>query len=751
MTLLSNVRNFVIISHVDHGKSTLADRFLELTATIDKRKMREQFLDQMELERERGITIKMAPVRMLYEHPALINADQNADKRGLLYEDLTYKIRGLLFGVYNKLGPSYKENVYGNALEEELKKNHVPYEREKIIDVIYNNKKVGIYKPDFIIDSKIILEIKAQPFIGKLEIKQTWHYLKGSPYRLALLVNFGSKELQIKRIVYDFIRDNPRSNPRESAKVEYILNLIDTPGHADFSYEVSRALAAVEGAILLVDGAQGIQAQTVAHLNIAKSLNLKIIAAINKIDLHPPDIEELVDKVAKLVETKPEEILKISAKTGYNVERLLELIVKNIPSPKINYQAPSRALIFDSFYDNHRGVVASVRMTDGIFRKDEKLWLVALKNKFDCQEVGIFVPELKPEKELKSGEIGYVATGIKDAGMIQIGDTVCSFKEREQVKSLVGYQEPQRVIFASIWPEDPDNFENLRSALAKLRLNDSAFNFEIEKNEALGRGFRAGFLGLLHLDITLERLKKEYDLEVLTTAPSVVYRVKLRNNQVREVFSADDLPSDSEIKEVEEPIICLTISLPEIYFNQLFQLQKRFQMKLLKVESSRRVENLAKNTVVHFEMPLQELLLDFNDELKSVSQGYASMSYEISGYQKTEIEKLEILIAGEIMPALSRILPKEKINRVARILVKKLKEILPRQLFSIAIQAQVNNRIIARETLPALKKDVTGYLYGGDRTRKMKLWAKQKRGKKRLKEKGRVLIPPEVYKKILSK
>ena len=751
MTLLSNVRNFVIISHVDHGKSTLADRFLELTATIDKRKMREQFLDQMELERERGITIKMAPVRMLYKHPALINADQNADKRGLLYEDLTYKIRGLLFGVYNKLGPSYKENVYGNALEEELKKNHVPYEREKIIDVIYNNKKVGIYKPDFIIDSKIILEIKAQPFIGKLEIKQTWHYLKGSPYRLALLVNFGSKELQIKRIVYDFIRDNPRSNPRESAKVEYILNLIDTPGHADFSYEVSRALAAVEGAILLVDATQGIQAQTVAHLNIAKSLNLKIIAAINKIDLQPPDIEELVDKVAKLVETKPEEILKISAKTGYNVERLLELIVKNIPSPKINYQAPSRALIFDSFYDNHRGVVASVRMTDGIFRKDEKLWLVALKNKFDCQEVGIFVPELKPEKELKSGEIGYVATGIKDAGMIQIGDTVCSFKEREQVKSLVGYQEPQRVIFASIWPEDPDNFENLRSALAKLRLNDSAFNFEIEKNEALGRGFRAGFLGLLHLDITLERLKKEYDLEVLTTAPSVVYRVKLRNNQVREVFSADDLPSDSEIKEVEEPIICLTISLPEIYFNQLFQLQKRFQMKLLKVESSRRVENLAKNTVVHFEMPLQELLLDFNDELKSVSQGYASMSYEISGYQKTEIEKLEILIAGEIMPALSRILPKEKINRVARILVKKLKEILPRQLFSVAIQAQVNNRIIARETLPALKKDVTGYLYGGDRTRKMKLWAKQKRGKKRLKEKGRVLIPPEVYKKILSK
>lgn len=596
-----NIRNFVIISHIDHGKSTLADRFLELTGTIDKRKMREQYLDQMELERERGITIKMAPVRMI------------------------------------------------------------------------------------------------------------WH---------------------------------PCNDPRESA---YVLNLIDTPGHADFSYEVSRALAAVEGAVLLVDGTKGIQAQTVAHLNIAKSLNLKIIVAINKIDLHPPVIEELTYKVAKLVGIKPEEILKISAKTGYNVDRLLELIVKNIPPPEIKYRLPSRALIFDSFYDNHRGVVAYVRVVDGVLSKDEKLWLATKKNKFDCQEIGFFTPELKAERELKSGEIGYVATGIKDVGMVQIGDTICSFKEREQIKPFIGYQEPQRVIFASIWPEDPDNFENLHSALAKLRLNDTAFIFEIEKNEILGRGFKVGFLGLLHLDITIERLKKEYKLEVLTTAPSVVYKVRLRNNQIVEVCSANDLPAESDIKEIEEPLVHLTITLPEIYFSQLFQLQEKFRMRLLQVE------NLGQNVVAHFEIPLQELILDFNDELKTVSQGYASMNYEISGYQKTEVTKLEVLVAGEVVPVLARILPKEKVNYIGRALVKNLEETLPKQLFSVAIQARANGRIIARETLSALKKDVTGYLYGGDRSRKMKLWQKQKRGKKRLKSIGRISIPPDVYKKILSK
>lgn len=620
-----DIRNFVIISHVDHGKSTLADRFLELTGTIEKRKMREQFLDQMELERERGITIKMVPVRMIY-HP------QNQ-----------------------------KSNVKDQNDKSKFKDN--PAER----------------------DTKIL--------------------------------NF------------DFC----------------ILNLIDTPGHADFSYEVSRALAAVEGAILLVDGTQGIQAQTVAHLNIAKSLNLKIIPAINKIDLNPPNVDELIEKVAELVGTNPEEILKISAKTGYNVEQLLDLAVEKIPPPLIDYQKPFRALIFDSFYDNHRGVVAYVRVKDGFLKKDDKMWLMAEKMRFECQEIGFFTPELKPEKELKSGEIGYIATGIKDARMIKIGDTICSFKERERIIPLAGYQEPQRVIFASIWPENADDFENLRSALAKLQLNDSAFTFEAEKNEVLGRGFRVGFLGLLHLEITIERLKKEYKLEVLTTAPSVVYKIKLKNNKTIEICSAIELPEENEIAEIKEPIAHLTVTLPEIYFNQLFQLQEKFRMRLLKVE------NVLQNAIVHFEIPLQELILDFNDELKNISHGYATMSYEISGYQKVVAVKLEILVAGETVPSLTAILPKEKIEPTGRSLVKKLKEILPRQLFSVAIQAKVNNRIIARETLPALKKDVTGYLYGGDRSRKMKLWQKQKRGKKRLKSIGRISIPPDVYKKILSK
>ncbi len=760
-----NIRNFVIISHIDHGKSTLADRFLELTGAVDKRKMREQYLDQMELERERGITIKMAPVRMLYHSDrgiTLTDTRTNAENH-LLYEDITYKIRSAIFAVKKNISLGHKELIYQKALEEEFKKIGLYFEKQKIIDVFYNNKKVGVYQPDFVIEDKIIVEIKALPFLGQTEEKQLWSYLKGSHYKLALLVNFGGKDIEIKRIVYDLARF-PResaSGPRGSAQVEYILNLIDTPGHADFSYEVSRALAAVEGAVLLVDGTKGIQAQTVAHLNIAKSLNLKIIAVINKIDLNPPAIEELAYKVAKLVGIKPEEILKISAKTGYNVDRLLELIVKNIPPPEIKYRLPSRALIFDSFYDNHRGVVAYVRVVDGVLSKDEKLWLAAKKNKFDCQEIGFFTPELKAERELKSGEIGYVATGIKDVGMVQTGDTICSFKEWEQIKAFIGYQEPQRVIFASIWPEDPDNFENLHSALAKLRLNDTAFIFEIEKNEILGRGFKVGFLGLLHLDITIERLKKEYKLEVLTTAPSVVYKVRLRNNQIIEVCSANDLPAESDIKEIEEPLVHLTITLPEIYFNQLFQLQEKFRMRLLQVDSSvsltvnpegaRRIENLGQNVVAHFEIPLQELILDFNDELKTVSQGYASMNYEISGYQKTEVTKLEVLVVGEVVPVLARILPKEKVNYIGRALVKNLKETLPRQLFSVAIQARANGRIIARETLSALKKDVTGYLYGGDRSRKMKLWAKQKKGKKRLKSIGRISIPPDVYKKILSK
>lgn len=739
--MLQNIRNFCIIAHIDHGKSTLADRLLEITGTVEKRLMKPQYLDQLELERERGITIKMAPVRMLYKHPTRINADQNADRRGLLYEDLTYKIRGLLFSIYNKLGPSYKENVYGRALEEELKKAKLIYEKEKTLDVIYEGKKIGVYRPDFVIEGKVILELKAQPFIGKLEVKQTWYYLKGSDYRLALLINFGSKELQIERMVYDTIRDNPRLDLQESAKVEqYVLNLIDTPGHSDFSYEVSRALAAVEGAILLVDATQGIQAQTLANFENAKKAGLKILGAVNKIDAAQPDqIQDSALDFANLINVAPEEVLKVSGKTGEGVDKLLEAIVTQVPAPKISMEKIGRALIFDSMYDEHKGVMAHIRVFDGSFTTNQDISFLATKTSGKVKEIGTFSPRLQPGQGLQAGEIGYIATGLKDPSKLKIGDTITT---SPGAKPLAGYSEPRPVVFVSFYPEEGDQYDEFKQALGKLRLTDSSLTLEADASEVLGRGFKGGFLGRLHFEIAAERLAREFKIETVHSFPSVAYKV-----DGKIITNPKDFPDDC--KRVEEPMTRTEIVTPPEYLGAVIRLKEIFRFSEMTTETRKN------KVVVKASLPLADLIRDLDDKLKSVSQGFASFYYELTGYAPAEVAKLEIHVAENLVPGLTRILPKKDIEREARTTCEKLKELLPQQQFIQAIQAVVGGRIIARETIPAAKKALGNFgKNSGDRTRKMKLWKKQQRGKERLKERGtqsNIKIPAGIFKELLKK
>ena len=585
---MENIRNFCIIAHIDHGKSTLADRFLELTGTVAKHRMREQYLDGLELERERGVTIKMAPVRMSYF----------------------------------------------------LKSTH------------------------------------------------------------------------------------------------YLLNLIDTPGHSDFSYEVSRALAAVEGAILLVDATQGIQAQTLANFHLAQKAGLKIIGAINKIDLKPTQSEQIIKDLADLIGAQSEEIYKISGKTGEGVEELLEAVIKFLPSPK-SYEVPLRkiekALVFDSFYDNHQGIMASVRVVSGEFKAGQTTELMAAKTEFKIKELGYFFPELKPASVLKTGEIGYIATGIKDPDKLKIGDTIGN-------ELLTGYKNPQPVVFVSFYPEEADDYEELKKSLQKLRLNDSALQFEPDYNEVLGRGFKTGFLGRFHFEITAERLNREFSIKTVQSFPSVAYQVQ-KDGKVFTVTNPQQMPL--EYDSIAEPIIKAVIITPPAYLGKILQLKDLF--RVFSVET----KILGERMIVEFTMPLADFFANFDDQLKSVSEGFASFSYEQIGYQKSDLVKLEILVAGEAMPGLNRIVAKERAETVGRQTVEKLKELLPRQQFVQALQASANSRIVARENIPALKKDVTGYLYGGDRTRKMKLWKKQQRGKKRLKEIGRVSIPADVYRKLI--
>ncbi|MEW5805330.1 MAG: translation elongation factor 4 [Patescibacteria group bacterium] len=624
------IRNFCITAHIDHGKSTLADRFLELTGAVSQREFRNQFLDQMELERERGITIKMQPVRMTYR-PQILSS-----KHEILNKSKTQNSKGL-------------------------------------------------------------------------EIRNS--------------------DLEIA-----------------NSTQEFVLNLIDTPGHVDFTYEVSRSLAAVEGAILLVDITQGIQAQTLANLHLAQKQNLAIVGAVNKIDLNhsKADLEALKSKIAELINCSPEEILEVSGKTGQGAAELLRLVILKIPPPQGKPEALLRALVFDSFYDSFKGVVACIRLVDGEVKQGDRIKLFASGAETEILELGIFKPKLTPVGSLSAGEIGYIATGIKDPSLVRVGDTVVKIPNSQfsisNIIPLPGYQEPQSLVFVNFYPEDTNRFELLENALKKLKLNDAALFFAKEKQEVLGQGFRLGFLGSLHLEIVKERLRREYQLNPIITIPTVKHQVILKAGEEIEIFSPNDLPSADKISEIKEPWVKGEIIVANIYLSQVLSLVQ------LNRGWAGGLENMSNEIVlVNFHLPLAEIILDFYDKLKSASRGYASLSYEVSGWQAGDLVKLDILIANEKVDAFARIVPREKADSIGRQTIEKIKELLPREAFAVAIQAAIGSKIIARVTLSAMKKDVTGHLYGGDRTRKMKLWEKQQKGKKRLAKFGKVQVPNEVF------
>ncbi|MBU4299031.1 translation elongation factor 4 [Patescibacteria group bacterium] len=613
----SHIRNFVIIAHIDHGKSTLADRFLDLTKTIPEGKMRPQYLDMMDLERERGITIKMQPVRMIY-HAEIQNSK--------------FKIQ-----------------------------------------------------------------------------------------------NSGS---------------------------EFILNLIDTPGHVDFSYEVSRSLAAVEGAILLVDATKGIQAQTIANLELAKKQNLIIIPAVNKIDSPQAKIEETKTELANLLNIKKEDVFLISAKLGTNVEKLLAAIIKKIPCPSTLpdfVEGGFRALIFDSKYDPYKGVIACVRVFDGEIKVGEKIYLLAAGTEGEVKELGYFSPTLSSQKALRAGEIGYIATGVKESGKVRVGDTITKLKVKSEkfkvigAEPLPGYKEPKPMVFASIYPEDQNDYDLLKDALSKLKLNDASLVFEPESREFLGRGFRSGFLGTLHAEIVSERLKREFGLNLVISTPSVLYKIIKENAQEIFVKSASDWPQATQIKEIREPWIRLEIITPSNYLGKCMEVLEGTEGKYIETKyiSQERI-------LLVYEVPLREIMSGFYAQLKGKTQGFASMNYEILDWRRADLVKLEILIAGRKEEVLSKIVSRNSVHLEGKKMVERLKEIVPSQLFSVALQAAVENQIIARETIKAKRRDVIAPLYGGDYSRKRKLLERQKKGKKELKEKGVVRIPPDVFLKMFT-
>ncbi|MBI4692166.1 MAG: elongation factor 4 [Candidatus Terrybacteria bacterium] len=604
---VNNIRNFCIISHVDHGKSTLADRFLELTGTVEKRKMREQFLDQMELERERGITIKMQPVRMSYQLSA----------------------------------------------------------------------------------------------------------------------------------------------------ISYQLNLIDTPGHIDFSYEVSRALKAVEGAVLLVDATQGVQAQTITNVEMARALGLAIIPVINKIDLSSANIQETKEEIIKLLDIEPSNILQISAKTGEGVEKLIEEIIKCVPPPKFSAQGgPAsgwkdrpRALIFDFEYSLHQGVIVYVRMMDGVIKKGDELFLAQTRERFMAGEVGAFSPHRYPAATLGPGEIGYIVTNIKKTSIAVVGDSVVSLIN--PLFPLSGYMQPKPVVWLSVYPESQDDFDNLKQALERLHLSDSSISFEEETSGALGRGFRCGFLGMLHSEIIIERLKREFGLKLIITSPTVAYKIQFVDGAEKEIYSPVFFPDESKIKKLFEPWVEVQIITPPEKLGNVMQILHEHETEVGETEQFGDLRVL-----LNVKMPLRELMRNFFDELKSVTAGYGSLTYKIAGMREvrpSQIVRLDVLVAEDLAPAFSRIISRGRVQKEAEEIVEKLKDFLPRQLFVVKVQVRAMGRILASRSIPALKKDVTGYLYGGDRTRKMKLWQKQKKGKKKLKKMGRVEIPHEVFIKMMQR
>lgn len=554
----------------------------------------------------------------------------------------------------------------------------------------------------------------------------------------------------------------------------YILNLIDTPGHPDFSYEVSRALEAVEGAILLVDVTQGIQAQTLSNFYAAKKAGLTVIGAVNKIDMAADHMEETIKSVADLVGCSPGAIHRISGKTGAGVGALLNDVVKKISSPKMPVDKNkiqtgedsglNRGLIFDSFYDDHKGIIAAIRMYEGSFKAGDAADFIAVQERVKIKEVGMFLPQLTPALKISSGEIGYLVTGLKDPSKIKIGDTILSNSKSEtsvlpagkrnlKQWALPGYREPKPVVFVSFFPDDPGEYDDLKKSLDRLKLNDSSLSFEPDFNEVLGRGFRGGFLGKLHFEIASQRLEREFDIKTVTSFPSVAYRLKTNltlPGHIKKdeegyaiIQNAKDLPDEYE--QILEPMIRVEIVSPQRLLGAVLSLKDIFRWQRVETDI------LADKVLIRTRMPLSELISDFDDRLKSVSGGFASFSYEGDGFEKGDLLRLDILVAGETVPGLSRILPRRTIEREARLLASRLKDTLPRQQFPQAIQAKSGGRIIARETIAALRKDVTGYLYGGDRTRKMKLWKKQKKGKKKLLSMARVKISAQDFKKFLSK
>jgi len=586
----SLIRNFSIIAHIDHGKSTLADRVLQLTDAVSDREMRDQLLDSMELERERGITIKAQAVRVHW--------------------------RG------------------------------------------------------------------------------------------------------------------------------HELNLIDTPGHVDFTYEVSRSLQACEGAVLVVDAAQGIQAQTLANAYLAIENELEIVPVVNKIDLPQADPDGTAASVAELLGGSPADVVRISAKTGLNVDQVLDAIIERIPAPAGVADAPPRALVFDSSYDQYRGVIAFVRVVDGRFTTRAALRAMALGTEFEAEELGFMSPSRRPVEALEAGEVGYIVTGLKDVSRLRVGDTLTSQK-RSAATPLPGYKEVKPMVFAGLYPTDSDDYPALRDALEKLKLNDAALSYEPETSQALGFGFRCGFLGLLHMEIVRERLEREFDLDLLVTAPNVAYRVEERGGTWREVHNPADMPR--ELERVEEPYITSSVIVPKDYVGQVMELctERRGRFDHMEYLSEDRV-------LLSYELPLGEIVLDFYDQLKSRTRGYASFDYDLAGFREGNLTRIDILVAGEQVDALSLVLHRDFAYERGKQLVERLKEEIPRQMFDVAIQAAIGARVIARETVKAKRKDVLAKCYGGDITRKRKLIEKQKKGKKRMKQVGGVEVPQEAFLAVLN-
>ena len=625
----SIIRNFSIIAHIDHGKSTLADRMLQLTGVVDARSMRAQYLDRMDIERERGITIKSQAVRM----PWTTNATTT------------------------------------NATKE----------------------PVG-----------------------------------------------GASVVRAQRA--------PSPGGRRGAEppTVYVLNMIDTPGHVDFTYEVSRSLAACEGAVLLVDAAQGIEAQTLANLYLALDADLAIIPVLNKIDLPSAQPEKYAAELASIIGCDPDEVLRVSAKTGEGVAELLDEIVRLVPAPIGRPDAPARALIFDSVYDTYRGVITYVRVIDGELSHRERVLMMSTKAVHETLEVGVIAPEPTKANSLRVGEVGYLITGVKEVRQSRVGDTVTS-AALPATESLGGYRHPNPMVFAGLYPIDGADYPELREALDKLQLNDAALSYEPETSGALGFGFRIGFLGLLHMEIVRERLEREFDLDLISTAPNVVYRVVLESGAEHIVTNPSEYPVDAKIAEVYEPVVKATILSPAEYIGTIMELcqSRRGVQQGMDYLSADRVE-------IRYTLPLAEIVYDFFDALKSRTKGYASLDYEPTGEQRSELVKVDILLHGEPVDAFSAVVHKDKAYAYGVLMANKLKELIPRQQFEVPIQAAIGARIIARETIRAIRKDVLAKCYGGDITRKRKLLEKQKEGKKRMKMVGRVEVPQEAFVAALS-